>query len=430
MLFKNIAYADESYTLQTGGYIATQGNRITYIGSEAPAEYTGDVFDGQNHVALPGFFNAHCHVPMVLLRGFGEGLPLQRWLEERMFPFEDLLTADDMYWGSLLGIAEMLASGCVSFTDMYMEVESLCRAVQESGIKANLCHGATGGADTHYADTWGGRATQSLMQYMKSAPNDRILADVGIHAEYTSDALICREAACFAEENGMRIHTHISETRKEHEECKQRRGMTVTQWFLQNGVLEVPASVAHCVWVEDEDMDILAAKGATVGHCPSSNLKLGSGIARVKTMVEKGVRVAIGTDGAASNNNLNVLEEVSLASLLQKGATMDPLFMGTAQTLEMACRNGALGQGRTDCGALKVGNRADIVLYDLDGPALQPRLDVLSNVLYSAQANAVALTMVDGEVVYENGEYKNIDIEKVKYHAGHIANEKVEKLGL
>lgn len=430
MLFRDITLVGEGYEVQEHRYLATRGNRIESIASEAPAEYEGEVYEGRNKVLLPGFYNLHCHVPMTLIRGYGEGLPLHRWLHERMFPFEALMTAEDMYWGTLLGMAEMLRSGAVSFTDMYMELEGICRAVDEAGMKANLSHGTNGfSEEDRFRDSNGWRGTQTALNYVKGAGHDRIVPEVSIHAEYTSQERILRDVADFALENGLRAHIHLSETMSEHEECKRRRGgRTPAEWFRHCGMFRAPTTAAHCVWLEGDDFSILAEDGVTVAHCPSSNLKLGSGIANVKKMLNYRVRVAIGTDGAASNNNLNMLEEVNLASLVQKGVNADPLFLGPKQMLELACRNGALAQGREDCGCIRVGNRADLVVYDLDRPYMRPVFDPLSNVLYAAEADAVLLTMVDGRVLYRDGAYPTIDLEQALFHAERIKGEKLAVL--
>lgn len=430
MLFKDITLIDEHYKALPHANILVEDGRIAAITAEPPADYTGEVYDGQNKIAAPGFYNVHCHVPMSLVRGYGEGLPLHRWLTERMFPYEALLSEEDVYWGALLGISEMLASGAASFTDMYFHMAHVARAVTESGIKANLCHGASaaGGEDCAYKETPGYDATLALMEASRHT-GGRILADAGLHAEYTSGPRLCREVADFAREHNLRVHLHLSETQKEHEEAKVRRGMTAAKWFAENGLFDMPVNAAHCVWVEPEDIALIAERGVTAVHCPSSNLKLGSGIAPLKEMRAAGVRVGVGTDGAASNNNLNVLEEVNLAALVQKGVRMDPLFLSMEDIFGMACQNGALAQGRADCGAIKVGNKADIVVYDTDAPHMLPVIDAASNVLYSAQQGDIVLNMVDGKVVYKNGQYPFIDMEKVKYHARRIAGEKLAQLG-
>lgn len=413
MLFKNISYVDESFGTKTGSILIKDG-KIGWIGKDAPPDYTGEIYDGNNKMLLPGFYNVHCHVPMTLLRGYGEGLPLDRWLNEKIFPFEEKLTAEAVYWGSLIGIAEMLKSGVVSFTDMYFFLESIVKAVDESGIKANISNAAAAFSDdVRLMDTRAGQESKWLCDHVKTLEHDRIICDAALHAEYTSNPNMVRQVAEFAKENKLRMHVHISETVLEHEACKARRGgLTPVQYLAGHGLLDSPTTAAHCVAVEDCDTDILLEKGVTVAHCPSSNLKLGSGIAPIWKLHKAGVNIGIGTDGAASNNNLNELEEVNLASILQRGALRDPMCMDIASTLQMAASNGAKSQGREDCGRIKVGNRADLIVFDMDKPHLQPVFDSLSNVLYAAQASDICLTMVDGKVLYKDGELLTIDIEK------------------
>lgn len=431
MLFRDILLIDEHYHVQPHANILVEGDKITSITQGVPQGYHGEVFDGRGKLAAPGFFNAHCHVPMTLLRGYGENLPLQRWLAERVLPFEGLLSGEDAYWGALLGIAEMLASGTASFTDMYFLIPHIAEAVLESGIKANLGYGAISGGpgEHHFVDTPAYNDTLSLLEFAKAAPGGRLRADVALHAEYTCDALLAREAAEFAGTQKLRMHLHLSETQREHEEAKQRRGMTAARWFETLGVFEQPVTAAHCVWVEPQDMQLLARHGATVAHCPSSNLKLGSGIAPLAALQKAGVRVAIGTDGAASNNNLNMLEETTLAGLLHKGAMHDAEFLPAPALMEAACKAGALAQGRDDCGAIKPGNRADIVVYRLDSPAMLPLINPLANLLYAGQSADVVLNMVDGRVLYQNGEFLTIDMEKVRYKVQRIADAKLRILG-
>lgn len=429
MLFKNISYVDESFKTQTGSILVKDG-KIDWIGKDAPADYNGEVYNGNNKILLPGFFNIHCHVPMVLLRGYGEGLPLQRWLNEKVFPFEDKLDPDAMYWGGLMGMAEMIKSGAVSFTDMYFFLEAIAKAVDECGLKANLTNAALAFSDdAKYMDNRAGKETKWLCGHVKTLKHDRIRCDAGLHAEYTSNPNMVRQVSEFAVENNLRMQVHVSETASEHSGSKERRdGLTPAAHLAKHGLFDVPTTAAHCVFVEDSDIEILREKNVTVAHCPSSNLKLGSGIARVWEMHQKGVNVGIGTDGASSNNNLNVLEEVNLASILQKGANQDPMCMDASSTLKMATLNGAKSQGRDDCGCIKAGNRADLVVYDLDKPHLQPVFDALANVLYAAQANDVCMTMVDGKVLYKDGELLTIDIEKVVAEAKNAQQKALSQL--
>lgn len=430
MLFRNITIADENFELQDNMNILVEDDTITYIGKEAPEGYKGEEYDGVNKLAIPGFYNNHCHIPMVMLRGYGEGLDLHRWLFEKIFPFEALLTAEDMYWGSLLGIAEQVASGAVSFRDMYMKVEGTIKAVDESGIKANLTNGFTSGigSSAGIKDVGGMKDIEAIRAYTAKVEHNRIIADMAIHAEYTSDVALVKDVAAYAKENNMGMHIHLSETQKEQEECKSRRGATPAEYFEQYGVFKVPTTAAHCVWLDDCDFEILARNGVTVAHCPSSNLKLGSGIAPVQKMIEHGINVTIGTDGASSNNNLNMLEEISLASMLQKGINHNPLLLAPKEILQMASVNSAVSQGRSNCGVIKVGNKADILVVNLDTPNMRPSIDVLSNLFYSAQSSEIVLTMVDGKVLYKNGEFKTIDIERVKFNVDRIVTDKLSQL--
>lgn len=418
MLIKNTCLVNESFQVERGKYILIENDRISYIGDKHPEGYFGETYNGENKVVLPGFFNNHCHVPMTLLRGYGEGLPLHRWLAEKMFPFEAKLTGEDIYWGSLLGIAEMIKSGVVSFTDMYFEIEMMAQAVSESGIKVNLSHGLSyNSKKPSIFELQGYKDTERLLDIASRDKTGRLKIDIGLHAEYTSRESLVREVAHYARERNLIVHTHLSETQGEHDNCKLKYGKTPAEYFAECGLFDQPTTAAHCVWVEDSDIEIIKSKGVVPVHCPSSNMKLGSGFAPIKQMIEAGIPVTIGTDGASSNNNLNMVEEIYLAAMINKGSTQDPEFMYPAQLLKLATINGARAQDREDCGFIKVGNKADLVIFDMDKPHLQPVFDELANILYSGQSDDICMTMIDGQIVYKDGEFKTIDIEKVMHKA-------------
>lgn len=421
MLLKNISIIDENLEILRNTNVVVKKDRIAYIGNDIPDDDYTHVYDGNGKVLAPGFFNNHCHVPMTLLRGHGEGLPLQRWLTERVFPFEAKLKPVDCYWSSLLGIAEMIKSGVVSFTDMYFFIEDLAQAVEESGIKANLSHGLSFNSKRpSLFDLQGYKDTEKLIEIVGDNKTGRIKVDVGLHAEYTSKESLVREVAQYAKEKRLIIHTHLSETRSEHESCKENRGMTPAEYFDSCGLFDNQVTAAHCVWVEDNDIKLIKHKGVVPVHCPSSNMKLGSGFAPIKKMDATGISVTIGTDGASSNNNLNMIEELHLAAMINKGAELDPEFMSPSQVMKMATVNGAIAQGRADCGLVKVGNKADFVIYDFNKPHLQPVYNEISNIVFSAQAEDVFMTVIDGKVVYKNGEFKTIDLERVIYEVNSI----------
>jgi 5-methylthioadenosine/S-adenosylhomocysteine deaminase len=246
----------------------------------------------------------------------------------------------------------------------------------------------------------------------------RILVDYALHAEYTSTPSLVAATAALAKETGTHVQVHISETRKEHEECKQRRnGRTPVAYLRDLGLFDTPVTAAHCVWIEEDDRAILREKGATVATCPVSNLKLASGVCDVPALLAEGINVAIGTDSVASNNSLNFIEEMKFFALLNKVRKFDPTAVTPRETLYAATRAGALSQGRADCGMIEAGCRADMILIDASGPHMTPCYDTCVNVVYSASGGDVALTMIDGRIVYENGEYPTIDVEKAKAEA-------------
>ncbi len=396
--------------------VLVKDGRFAYVGHEEVAAYSGTVVDGKNKLMMPGFYNTHCHVPMTLIRGLGEGLSLQEWLTKKMFPFEREMDEEDCYYGALLGAMELLAGGCVSISDMYFHILDIARALDEAGMKANISHGLSSNDPSQRPESLKGwKDTMTLLKQSR-AGDGRIKVDVGLHAEYTSTETLVRAAAGLARDQGLALHTHISETRKEHEECRQRHGgLTPVQYFKQCGVFENPVLGAHCVWLEERDREIMAESRATISHCISANLKLASGIAPVAGYGEQGINVVIATDGAAGNNNLNIMEEIHMASLAAKGAFLNPAALPPEQVLKMATVNGAMAQGRKDCGVIEAGFKADFIMLDMDKPHLTPIHDVTANIVYSAQSSDVFMTVIDGKTVYRDGQFLTIDRERVLY---------------
>jgi len=429
--FRDISVVDHLGQARENMHLVTTEDKITWLSDNAPPAdliEKVEVYEGKNRVLLPGLYNMHCHVPMTLLRGYGEGLPLQRWLEEKMYPFEALMDADDMYWGTLLGIYEMLASGVVSFSDMYMRLDGIFQAVLESGIKANLNNPLTGDENT---DIKQDIAYLEVMQLIKDCrtTNGHIRAEAGLHAEYTSSERVVQDVVTWAKEQNLHLQVHLSETKKEHTECKERhQGLTPTAYLHSFGFFDQPTVAAHGVYLEDSDLTILRAKDVTIAHCPTSNLKLGSGIAPLAKFLRHGVKVTIGTDGASSNNNLNMMEEISLAALLAKGINKDPSLMSATEIMPLVTINAARAQGRTNCGRLEVGAQADLFVMDLSRPHLQPIYDLPANIFYSGQSSDVVLTMVEGKVLYRDGAATLIDLERVLFEVNRIRTEKLRQL--
>jgi len=423
MLFKNIALLNENLDLQENMYVGIKSERIDYIGKEAPQDYDGEeIYDGKNKLLMSGFYNTHTHSPMTLMRGYGGGLNLQDWLNLKIFPFEDHLDSHAVYWGTMLAMAESLKSGIVSSTDMYSLCDDIARAVLDSGAKMNISRGVVHFDDSDPLKTE--RYTESL-ELIKAFPfknQGRLIGEASIHAEYTSNPAAVEAVTRLALDHCTRMHIHLSETRSEHEQCKEKYGKTPARYFYDLGLFEAPTTAAHCIWLEGEDFDILAEKGVVAATNPVSNMKLASGIADIAKMQKKGIRVTLGTDGVSSNNSLNFFEEMKVMSLAAKVRSMDPLALMPKDVLKAATRSGALAQGRNDCGSTEEGNKADLIVIDLADPALCPVHDIADNLVYSASPANVVLTMVDGKILYKNGEFTTIDIEKTMAEVNKAVN--------
>ncbi len=416
-----LAWKDDQFDYIPEGYLGVNGDTIDYVGADRPAAPYDREKDMRGKLLIPGLINCHCHAAMTLLRGVGSDLPLDRWLFEAVFPVEDRMKTDDFTAGNELAMLEMLAGGVTSFSDMYMEPATMIELNEQVGMKVNLTR-VVQAFDPAEPPEKSFRVAESLALFDEyhGCQNGRVRVDFSVHAEYTINDAVARYYADRIRpyrEKGARIQMHISETRKEHEECIRRHGLTPTAWFEKMGLFDLPAAAAHCVWCTGADLDILKAHGVYPIHNPTSNLKLGSGFAPVPEMLERGLCVALGTDGAASNNNLNMFEEMHIAAIGINGYLMDPELMPPSTVLHMAMMNGARLQGRDDTGCLAVGKKADIAAIDMDRPHLYPAFEPLPMLVYSAQASDVAMTMVDGKILYENGEYLTIDREKAMFDA-------------
>lgn len=377
----------------------------------------GEVYDGAGKVLMPAFYNAHGHSPMSLMRGYGEGLPLDRWLNEKIFPFEDKLTSDAVYWATMLTMAESARFGIVSTSDMYYFLDDMIRAIVVSGLKSNISRAVTSFSATNLADHTGFQEMrQSILMYDGFA-DGRIQIEASIHGEYTNNELFMRAIADTAKEFDVGMHVHVSETKSETEGCISRYGRTPTEVLADCGAFDVRANAAHCVWLTDNDRDILAAKGVSVSSNPCSNMKLASGMCDVPALYAKGINVAIGTDSVSSNNSLNFFEEMKIFALTGKVKAMDAAAMTPQQVLRSATRSGALAQGREDAGLVKVGFKADLIAVDVTGPHMVPVHDMLSNLVFSADGRDVCLTMCDGKVIYRDGMFTTMDVERVKAEA-------------
>ena len=366
--------------------------------------------DAPSRLVLPGLVNCHGHTPMTLVRGLGAGLPLKRWLEEAIFPVEARMTAEDIKAGMLWGVMEMLAGGTTFVADMYDFPGECAEVLNAVGFRGRFCRVGLGIVPGRLDDLIG--FTRRALAGVR--PGDTALADVCIHSEYLTDERFCRDLADAAREFGRPLNFHCSETRREHEECIARHGKTPIAYLAATGILDRGGYAAHCVWCTDDDFRIMAERGVSLVHNPSSNLKLGSGIARIVRARELGVNVALGTDGCASNDNLDMFEEMHLASLLQKGVSLDPTALSAWDVIEMATVNGAKAVGESTIGSLAVGQAADFCVVGLDRPHLLPALDYASLVVHSMHASDVVETWIAGRRLYDRGAYPTLDAARAK----------------
>lgn len=394
--------------------IAAEDGAIVYAG--AADGYQGAVepderLDAPGCVALPGLINAHTHCAMTLLRGYADDMDLRPWLEEKIWPIEMKLEPEDVYWGVMLGSVEMLKGGVTCFNDMYHYFEEGTRAAIDAGIRACPSGVLLGFLDTAEDDL---KKALAFTAGLAQDRHPRIHPMLGPHAPYTCPEKLLKMAVEGAAEQGIAIHIHLAETRSEVEESRNRHGLSPVEYLDTLGVFDVSVNAAHCVWLSDRDIDILVERRVGVVHCPGSNLKLASGIARLPDLLERGAIVGLGTDGTASNNNLDLLEEARLAALIHKVNRADPKVVNADQALALATRGSAAALGlEALTGTLEPGKRADVAIFDLSGPHLAPGHHTVSDLVYAARAGDVRHTVVEGVVVVRDGEYVHGDQERI-----------------
>ena len=406
---------DPAHTVLPNAYVVVDGHKITDFGAQRPQGFTGKCIDGKGGILMPGLVNAHTHVPMTAMRGYGDGNNLQDWLNNFIFPVEAKWDDRAIRACAALGLAEMIASGVTCIADMYMHTDAVLREVESAGISANVSCGGVQFEEPFDPDKNHDCVVQrALTEKWHGRDDGRIQVDASIHGEYTSHAGLWDWMARYAADHGLGMHVHLSETQAEHEQCKARHGgKSPAAVLAEHGVFDVRAIAAHCVWTTEEDWAILAQKGVSAIHNPMSNLKLGSGVAPVVDLKKAGVNVALGTDGVSSNNCTDFFGDMKLAAILQNGVRHDPLALTAWDALEMATVNGGKALGRKT-GRIEKGYEADLILLDSEALNLIPCHDAANNLAYAAHGSNVVMNMARGKVIYKNGEFLTIDIEKVK----------------
>lgn len=416
-LFSNVIVVtmDEDLRVLFSAFVGVTEGKISYLSRKAPEEQPKQIINGEGMVLMPGLINCHTHLPMSPLRGYADDVDLATWLNDHIFPREERLDGRCVKAATLLSIAECLRFGTTSVSDMYYFCDEVAEAAAESGIKANISR-----AVSYFGDEFDFEkhpATRELVELKEKWHNydkGRIRIEAAIHGEYTSNHQVWEAVSEYAKNEGLRMHVHLSESQSEHESCKERHGLTPAQVLDCHHVFDVPTIAAHCVWLEEEDRKLLAKRKVSAVHNPCSNLKLASGCAKVQEMIRAGMNVALGTDSNASNNDLDLFKEIRAASYMAKGSSLDPKALPAEAALMMATVCGARAQGReAECGMIKLGLDADLILLDFTQPHLMPCHNVMSHLVYCVSGHDVVMTMVRGNILYSAGKYHTIDLEAV-----------------
>ncbi|MCL1916884.1 MAG: amidohydrolase [Peptococcaceae bacterium] len=383
------------------------------------------ILNMNKYVIMPGLVNAHTHAAMTLLRGYADDMPLMPWLETKIWPFEALMTPDDMYWGTLLALCEMIRGGTTVMADMYMNEDRVADAVLEAGTRAVLSRGITA-LDPVNAKK-GLQENLDLFAHYHEAGEGRVKIFLGPHAPYTCTADFLQEVKREADRLGTGIHIHVAETLEEEKTILERTGKRPVAWLEELGLFGGSVLAAHCVHVNEEDRHILKAHGVGVAHNPESNMKLNSGTAPVTQMLEMGIPVGLGTDGASSNNDLDMFSEMRSASFLQK-LTSSPTSLPAYEVLKMATVTGCEILGLEGCGKLAPGYHADLIALDFDQPHFVPCFSVVSHLVYCARGADVKLVMTKGRILMEKGELTGLDEEKISWEAAERAKGIAQRL--
>lgn len=407
---------DEENTLLDPAYVVVEGERIAAVSSTRPQGPFAQEIDCGGNVLMPGLVNAHTHIPMTLMRGYAGGCDLHTWLNDWIFPAEAKLDDRAVRAGADLALAELIAGGVTTIADMYMHTPAIAQAVLAAGISANLsCGGVYFGAPGDFSPATCPDCDhqRQLTEEFHEAGNGQILVDASIHGEYTSNVPLWQWMADYAQRKGLGMHVHVSETQSEHEGSLTRWGLTPFRILDRYGVWDTRAIAAHCVWTTEDDWAGMAEKGVACVHNPVSNLKLGSGVAWIPAMKAAGVPIALGTDGVSSNNNQDMFEEMKFAAVLHNGVTRNPLALLPQDVLAMATREGAKALGR-QTGRIAPGYVADLILVDFTRPHLTPCHSVMDNLVYAAHGSDVVMNMARGKIIYKDGTFLTLDLEKIQ----------------
>lgn len=408
------------------GAIAIKDGKIIFVGKQASVNdiHAENKINARGKVAVPGLINCHTHVPMTLMRGIAEDKPLNAWLKEAIWPIEAKLTVEDVYVGALLGCLEMIKSGTTCFADMYFHEEAVAKAVKESGLRAVLAEGIIEAENKRLGEKMLKNSVKFAEKFSGYAEG-RVTPMLGPHAAYSCSPELLLKVKEKASELGVGVHTHLAESAEMFKEFEKRHGYSEVEFLKKLNFFEGHVLAAHCINLSDNDMRILSEHHVNVVYVPVANMKLGLGAAKIKELANLNVNVALGTDGPASNNTLDMLETMKVGALLQKLIYLNPEALSAYEVLRMATLNGAKALGLANIiGSLEIGKKADIILIDFSKPHLKPLHDVYANIVYSARGSDVDTVIVDGKILMENRQVKTLDeqevMEKAEKHAAEL----------
>ena len=414
ILIKNALILNPNNFEEKKQSLLIKNDLIAEISDEIDESNVDKIIDGEGKVLLPGFVNTHTHLSMTLFRGLADDLSLDTWLNDHIWPMEANLNGDYCYAGALLGAVELIKSGTTTFSDMYFYMEDVARAVDEAGIRAVLSYGMIdfGDAERREAEI---KENLTLFENCNGMADGRIKVFFGPHSPYTASEELLIKVRQLADEYNMGIHIHVSETQKEINDVSEEKGLRPFEYLDKIGFLGPDVVAAHSVWLSDEEIEIIKKHDVKISHNPCSNMKLASGIAPVSKLMENDICVSIGTDGASSNNNLDLIEELKTASLLQKVSTLDPNVLNSHEAIAMGTIKGAEALGLADeIGSIEVGKKADIILIDTNSANMVPDSSTLtSNIIYSANGSNVDTTICNGKILMENKKLTVLDEQEI-----------------
>ncbi|MEX1376112.1 MAG: amidohydrolase [Eubacteriales bacterium] len=413
-LFKGavIITANENFDIIYNGMLGIKGNEIVYVGeysSEFEKGFDADsIIHANNKVLMPGLINMHTHLPMTLFRGYASDMALDEWLREKILPAEEKMSAADVEIGTRIACAEMILSGTTMCLDMYMHADKIANVIYDMGLR--------GAVSYSYNDDSAIEKAMSLTEHCKTLEGGKLraIASLSLAFDGNDDKQAVEKYINECRENNKRIHFHVADNDAQTKRCKKATGMSPIEYMESLGVFKAKTIAVHCLDISDSDMDILKNNNVSVVYCPTSDAKIASGFAPVDKMLKKGINVCIGTDGGASNNNMDMLEEMHIGSVIAKGISRNPAAMNAQETIKMATINGAKALGIDNIlGSLEKGKKADMIMFNHSSPFFLPKSELCNNIVYSASRNELEMTMVDGKTLMERGQLLNNNYERL-----------------